>query len=250
MTWFLLSYAQELDALLKLCIQCDVERLGGRWQLMLSLSKLWSEDSKWHQWRHNNKTDMWKRSIWLLHHWAEGALNKMNAEVLATKLTLTCQINSISNERAREGERERWGGSSSSLSFFDKCHLMVTKTAERETVACCWGQITDSVSSHLKCVSHCQSCWYTDCPYIYHTNTHRDTHPLGATLPPHCFERYVNETVAVSWHNINYQIKIEWVINCPSLPVLITLAEKGHFRGVKERRERKEGMKLYQTKTE
>lgn len=67
--------------------------------------------------------------------------------------------------------------------------------------------------------------------------THTDMHPLGATLPPHCFEHYVNETVAVSWHNINYPIKIEWVINCPSLPVLITLAEKGHFRGAKERGE-------------
>ncbi len=58
-------------------------------------------------------------------------------------------------------------------------------------------------------------------------------HPLGATLLPGCFEHHVNETVAVSWHNINYPIKIEWVINCPSLPVLITLAEKGHFRGAK-----------------
>lgn len=48
---------------------------------------------------------MWKRSIWLLHHWAEGALSKMYAEVLATKLTLTCQINSKSKER--EGKRAR-----------------------------------------------------------------------------------------------------------------------------------------------
>ena len=80
-------------------------------------------------------------------------------------------------------------------------------------------------------------------------------HPLAATLPPHCFERYVNETVAVSWHNINYPIKIEWVINCPSLPVLITLAEKGHFRGAKKKTEKrgeerkKDRMKRYQTKT-
>lgn len=71
---------------------------------------------------------MWKRSIWLLHHWAEGALSKMNAEVLATKLTLTCQINSTS----KEGEMRR-RNSGSSLSFLDECHLMVTKTGRRET---------------------------------------------------------------------------------------------------------------------
>lgn len=52
-----------------------------------------------------NKTVMWKWSIWLLHHWAEGALSKTNAWVLATKLTLTCQINSISKERQEGGCR-------------------------------------------------------------------------------------------------------------------------------------------------
>ena len=66
-------------------------------------------------------------------------------------------------------------------------------------------------------------------------------HPLGATLPPHCFEGYVNETVAVSWHNINYPIKMEWVINCPSLAVLITLTEKGHCKMAKDSRGRKKG---------
>lgn len=60
--------------------------------------------------------------------------------------------------------------------------------------------------------------------------------PLGATPPlPHCFEGYVNETVAVSWHNINYPIKIEWVINCPFLALLIALPEKDRFKGAKER---------------
>lgn len=59
--------------------------------------------------------------------------------------------------------------------------------------------------------------------------------------PRNCFEGYVNETVAVSRHNINYPIKIEWVINCPSLAVLITLTEKGHCKGAKERGERKKG---------
>lgn len=48
---------------------------------------------------------MWKRSIWLLHRWAEGALSKMNAKVLATKLTLTCQINKVSKEGDREMRR-------------------------------------------------------------------------------------------------------------------------------------------------
>lgn len=56
-------------------------------------------------------------------------------------------------------------------------------------------------------------------------------HPMRALSP--C----VNESVAVSWHNINYPIKIEWVINCPSLLALITLAEKGHLRGAKKRGE-------------
>lgn len=63
--------------------------------------------------------------------------------------------------------------------------------------------------------------------------------PLGTNQPPHCFEGYVNETVAVSWHNINYPIKIEWVINCPSLAVLITLTEKGHSKR-KERKKRRD----------
>lgn len=121
--------------LLELHTQCDVEQLDDRWHLILSLSKLWSEDSKRRRCSHNsssNITVMWKRSIWLLHHWAEGALSKMNAEVLATKLTLTCQINSIS----REKEREMRKGSSLSF-FFDKCCLMMTKTAQTETGTCC-----------------------------------------------------------------------------------------------------------------
>lgn len=86
---------------------CDVEQLGGRWHLILSLSQLWSQDGKWRCCSHNNKTVMCKRSIWLLHHWAEGALSKMNAEVPATKLTLTCQINSISRERERRRKRQQ-----------------------------------------------------------------------------------------------------------------------------------------------
>lgn len=70
---------------------------------------------------------MWKRSIWLLHHWAEGALNRMNAEVLATKLTLACQINSTSKA---EGDVRRRKRQKPELLFFffNKCHLMVTKT--------------------------------------------------------------------------------------------------------------------------
>ena len=187
--------------------------------------------------------------------------------VPATKLTLTCQINSISKERGRRDEEEGGGGGGSS---FLECHLMVTKTARRETVTRCWGQIWDGAGRRLKstCLSLLSPSWAVDtvCPYMHHTNTqthtntHRQTdmHPLAATLPPHCFERYVNETVAVSWHNINYPIKIEWVINCPSLPVLITLAEKGHFRGAKKKKKKKEKrgeerkkdrMKRYQTKT-
>lgn len=49
-----------------------------------------------------------------------------------------------------------------------------------------------------------------------------------------------NESVSVSWHNINYPIKIEWVINCPSLPALITLVERGHLRGAKTEARKKD----------
>lgn len=74
--------------------------------------------------------------------------------------------------------------------------------------------------------------------YETHTQRHASM-PALLPVPPtlYCFERHVNETVAVSWHNINYPIKIEWVINCPPLPVLITLAAKGHFRGGKKKEE-------------
>lgn len=96
---------------LKLCSECNVEWLGGRWHLIPSLSKLWSGNSKWCCRTcissSNNITVSWKSSIWLLHHWTEGALSKMNAEVLATKLTLTCQINSISKERQQQGAMMR-----------------------------------------------------------------------------------------------------------------------------------------------
>lgn len=37
---------------------------------------------------------------------AEGALSKINAEVLATGMTLTCQISNISKERGRDEEEE------------------------------------------------------------------------------------------------------------------------------------------------
>lgn len=70
-----------------------------------------------------------------------------------------------------------------------------------------------------------------------HTHTQTCVHAGALACPPlYCFERNVNETVAVSWHNINYPIKIEWVINCPPLPVLITLVAKGHFRGAKKKK--------------
>ena len=173
------SSAQQLDALLKLCMHCDMERLSGRWHLIPSLSKLCLEDSKWRHCSHfsNNKTVMWKRSIWLLHRWAEGALSKMNAEVPATKLTLTCQINSESKEREREGEREGWGGRGDSLSFFDKSYLLVTKTAQRETMSCCWDHITNRHCQMFEVLVFLtvteQSCWYIVCPYKYYTNTHR-----------------------------------------------------------------------------
>lgn len=76
----------------------------------------------------------------------------------------------------------------------------------------------------------------------YDTHAHRHASmPVLSPVPPlYCFERHVNETVAVSWHNINYPIKIEWVINCPPLPVLITLAAKGHFRGANKKKKRGE----------
>ena len=118
------SYTQQLNALMWLW---DVERLGGRWHLMLSLSKLWTENGKWCRCAHNNsnnKTVMWKWSIWLLHHWAEGALSKMNAEVQATKLTLTCQINSISKTRGRDEERR--GGRS-------RCQMQLNGNTERNS---------------------------------------------------------------------------------------------------------------------
>lgn len=102
----LLSCIQQLDALLKLCIcviwndseaggissclypNCDQKTVNGATTA------------------NRDETVMWKRSIWLLHHWAEGALIKMNAEVLATKLTLTCQISSASKE-GETGRRKR-----------------------------------------------------------------------------------------------------------------------------------------------
>ena len=109
---------------------------------------------------------MWKRSIWLLHHWAEGALSKMNAEVLGTKLTLTCQISSISRHREREREREterareRDGGKRrrcSHFDFFDKSHLATTKATQREVVSCWWGKLIESVTGLIyRCSQPCQ----------------------------------------------------------------------------------------------
>lgn len=66
--------------------------------------------------------------------------------------------------------------------------------------------------------------------------------------PMYALSLCVNESVAVSWHNINYPIKIEWVINCPSLPALITLAERAIWEGQKERQGRKTGQRR-KTKT-
>ena len=178
--------------------------------------------------------------------------------VLATKLTLTCQINSISKERGRErrgGRRTRqqlsWvplDGDKDSTERDSDSPLRSDLRRRRQPF-----EVHVSLTTVTKL-----SCWCCLSIHASHTHTHRQTDRHASTgcytLPPHCFERYVNETVAVSWHNINYPIKIEWVINCPSLPVLITLAEKGHFREEKkkkkEREERKkDGMKRYQTKT-
>lgn len=149
-----------------------------------------------------------------LNHWAEGTVIKMNAEMLPTKFTLTCQITSTS----KHGEMGGRGRS--------------------DTV----GHLFNSTCYQKKLLTHC--CTYTLlCMYKYHTNTNTHTHTCASSLcslaPSLLWAQYFNETVAVSWHNINYLINIEWVINCPSLPALITLAKMGHFRGAKERRGRK-----------
>lgn len=165
----------------------------------------------------------------------------MNAKSLPTKLTLTCQINSTSKS-------DGWGGGNSSP--FDEHHLMVTLAAEVRSDSV--SHLFKSTSYQMKLLAH-----YCICPYNYHANTrhtHTSTHThwctssLCSPAPSLLWALYVNETVAVSWHNINYSIKIEWVINCPSLPALITLAEKGHLRGAKVGRGEKDEIKQYKIK--
>lgn len=94
----LLSCIQQLDALLKLrtCVIWNDSEAGGISSCLYPNCDQKTENGA--TTANGDETVMWKRSIWLLHHWAEGALSKMNAEVLATKLTLTCQISSASKE--------------------------------------------------------------------------------------------------------------------------------------------------------
>lgn len=52
------------------------------------------------------QTAAWERSIWLLHHWAEGALSKAEWWGGSNKADLTCQINGTSNEDGDEEEKQ------------------------------------------------------------------------------------------------------------------------------------------------
>lgn len=173
---------QQLYAHIRLCAQCDVVQLDSRWHLTVSLSKVWSEHRQSRHCNNSNKTVTWKPSIWLLNHWAEGTLIKMNAEMLPTKLTLTCQINSTSKQG------ELGGGNSSPLTSSTRWWHLPPSSDQT---------VSDNFSSLQVSKG---SCWHT-AVFVHisiiqrHTHTPTHAHPrvhlVCAPLPPHCFERYM-----------------------------------------------------------